>query len=277
MDPARCSEMSATGKSSSIRAPPFSGSAMSEGTGQCSTPACPCGRPGNTAGPSRDVRAYRRFQPQGRTMQGGCRGRGRAEVEDGGPLGEPVDAIETGTRTVGEVARMAGVTVRTLHHYDEVGLLRPSARSRSGYRGYDAGDLARLQQVLAYRELGFGLEEVARAARRRGRPGRAPAPAARAGHASGSSGCTGCSDHPGQDDGGTHDGHPADPAGDARGLRRARPDRVRARRRSERWGDTDAYRHRSPGPRRTARTTGCGSRPRPSRSTRGSPRPWRRV
>jgi DNA-binding transcriptional MerR regulator len=61
---------------------------------------------------------------------------------------------------VGEVARLAGVTVRTLHHYDEIGLLRPRGRSAAGYRLYDESDLVRLQAVLAYRELGFGLEEI---------------------------------------------------------------------------------------------------------------------
>ncbi len=63
---------------------------------------------------------------------------------------------------VGEVARLAGVTVRTLHHYDEIGLLRPRGRTTSGYRQYDDADLLRLQRILAYRELGFGLDEVAR-------------------------------------------------------------------------------------------------------------------
>ena len=63
---------------------------------------------------------------------------------------------------VGEVARLAGVTVRTLHHYDEIGLLRPGARSAAGYRLYDGDDLLRLQRVLAYRELGFGLDEIGR-------------------------------------------------------------------------------------------------------------------
>jgi len=67
---------------------------------------------------------------------------------------------ETATHTIGEVARLAGITVRTLHHYDEVGLLRPSGRSRSGYRSYDAADIARLQRVLGYRELDFSLEEI---------------------------------------------------------------------------------------------------------------------
>ena len=67
----------------------------------------------------------------------------------------------TGGRTVGEVAAMAGVTVRTLHHYDRIGLLSPSGRSSSGYRLYAPDDLDRLHQVLLYRELGFSLEDVA--------------------------------------------------------------------------------------------------------------------
>jgi len=64
--------------------------------------------------------------------------------------------------SVGAVARLAGVTVRALHHYDRIGLLRPSVRSSAGYRGYDQADLARLQRVLAYRELGFSLEDIGR-------------------------------------------------------------------------------------------------------------------
>jgi DNA-binding transcriptional MerR regulator len=59
------------------------------------------------------------------------------------------------------VARLAGVTVRTLHHYDRIGLLSPSGRTATGYRVYGAHDLDRLHQVLVYRELGFPLEEVA--------------------------------------------------------------------------------------------------------------------
>ena len=62
---------------------------------------------------------------------------------------------------VGEVAALAGVTVRTLHHYDRIGLLSPSGRTSSGYRQYSPADLDRLHQVLLYRELGFPLEEVA--------------------------------------------------------------------------------------------------------------------
>jgi DNA-binding transcriptional MerR regulator len=63
--------------------------------------------------------------------------------------------------TVGELARLAGITVRTLHHYDRIGLVRPGERTSAGYRSYDGRDLDRLQQVLVYRELGFPLEEVA--------------------------------------------------------------------------------------------------------------------
>lgn len=63
--------------------------------------------------------------------------------------------------TVGELARHTGVTVRTLHHYDELGLVKPSARSGAGYRLYDDRDLLRLQHALRLRALGFQLHEVA--------------------------------------------------------------------------------------------------------------------
>ena len=53
------------------------------------------------------------------------------------------------------------MTVRTLRHYDEIGLVQPSARTVAGYRVYSAGDVERLREVLAYRRLGFGLREVA--------------------------------------------------------------------------------------------------------------------
>lgn len=66
------------------------------------------------------------------------------------------------TYTVGDVAKMAHVSVRTLHHYDELGLLAPSARTDAGYRLYTDGDLKRLQQVLFYRELGMPLDEIRR-------------------------------------------------------------------------------------------------------------------
>ncbi|MGW3011973.1 MerR family transcriptional regulator [Streptomyces sp. NPDC001219] len=63
--------------------------------------------------------------------------------------------------SVGQVAAFAGVTVRTLHHYDEIGLLQPGERNHAGHRRYGEDDLDRLQQILFYRELGFPLEEVA--------------------------------------------------------------------------------------------------------------------
>ncbi|MFF0745551.1 MerR family DNA-binding transcriptional regulator [Streptomyces sp. NPDC004111] len=62
---------------------------------------------------------------------------------------------------MGRVAKLAGVSVRTLHHYDQIGLVRPSARTAGGYRAYAAADVERLREVLVYRRLGFGLREVA--------------------------------------------------------------------------------------------------------------------
>ncbi|WAZ27307.1 MerR family transcriptional regulator [Streptomyces cinnabarinus] len=59
------------------------------------------------------------------------------------------------------MAELTGVSVRTLHHYDEIGLVRPSARTAAGYRAYSAVDVERLREVLAYRRLGFGLREIA--------------------------------------------------------------------------------------------------------------------
>lgn len=64
--------------------------------------------------------------------------------------------------TVGAVASLVGVTVRTLHHWDEIGLAAPSDRTAAGYRLYTASDIARLHRVLVYRELGVSLEETAR-------------------------------------------------------------------------------------------------------------------
>jgi DNA-binding transcriptional MerR regulator len=61
---------------------------------------------------------------------------------------------------VGELARRTGLTVRTLHHYDAIGLVRPSLHTEAGYRLYTAGDVARLQQVISLRQLGFALEEI---------------------------------------------------------------------------------------------------------------------
>lgn len=62
--------------------------------------------------------------------------------------------------SVGQVAGISGVTVRTLHHYDEVGLLCPGGRSPAGYRLYSEEDLERLERILFYKELGFPLEGI---------------------------------------------------------------------------------------------------------------------
>jgi DNA-binding transcriptional MerR regulator len=61
---------------------------------------------------------------------------------------------------VGELAERTGLTVRTLHHYDEIGLLRPSHRSGAGHRLYGAEDLGRLLQILSLRQAGLSLEEI---------------------------------------------------------------------------------------------------------------------
>jgi DNA-binding transcriptional MerR regulator len=62
--------------------------------------------------------------------------------------------------TVRKVAKMAGITVRTLHHYDALGLLAPTTRSAAGYRIYEEADLLRLQQILFFRELGLPLGQI---------------------------------------------------------------------------------------------------------------------
>lgn len=62
--------------------------------------------------------------------------------------------------SVSAVARLAGITVRTLHHYDEVGLFRPERRSAAGYRRYSERDLVRLQEILFYRELGLSIAAI---------------------------------------------------------------------------------------------------------------------
>lgn len=62
--------------------------------------------------------------------------------------------------TVKQVADLAGVTVRTLHHYDRIGLLKPEGATDAGYRIYSENDLERLQQILFFRELGFELKQI---------------------------------------------------------------------------------------------------------------------
>lgn len=63
---------------------------------------------------------------------------------------------------VGELSKVTGVTVRTLHYYDEIGLLTPSCHTESGHRLYQASDVARLQQIKSLQQLGFTLEETAK-------------------------------------------------------------------------------------------------------------------
>ena len=69
-------------------------------------------------------------------------------------------AMRSEALKVGELARRTGLTVRTLHHYDEIGLLKPSLHTEAGYRLYTGPDIARLQQVVSLRQLGLSLEEV---------------------------------------------------------------------------------------------------------------------
>ncbi|MBE1461253.1 MerR family transcriptional regulator [Kibdelosporangium phytohabitans] len=62
--------------------------------------------------------------------------------------------------TVGEVSTRLGVTVRALHHWDDIGLARPSLRTAAGYRLYTAGDVERLHRIVVYREIGVGLDRI---------------------------------------------------------------------------------------------------------------------
>lgn len=62
--------------------------------------------------------------------------------------------------TVGELSKLTGITVRTLHHYDEIGLVTPSDRTPAGYRLYDDADVRRLHDVLLFRELGVALDDI---------------------------------------------------------------------------------------------------------------------
>ena len=63
-------------------------------------------------------------------------------------------------KTVKEVSEFTGVSVRTLHHYDAIGLLKPAKVTEAGYRLYDDAALSRLQTILFYRELQFPLKEI---------------------------------------------------------------------------------------------------------------------
>jgi DNA-binding transcriptional MerR regulator len=65
------------------------------------------------------------------------------------------------TWSIGELAAQTGLTVRTLRHYDEIGLARPSRRTAAGHRRYTAGDVRRLHRIVALRGFGFALPEIA--------------------------------------------------------------------------------------------------------------------
>lgn len=64
--------------------------------------------------------------------------------------------------SISDAAAFAGVSARVLRHYDELGLMTPSSRTTAGYRQYSDDDLARLQRIAAYRELGIGLDDIRR-------------------------------------------------------------------------------------------------------------------
>jgi DNA-binding transcriptional MerR regulator len=68
--------------------------------------------------------------------------------------------MRSGLWRVGELAKRTGVSVRTLHWYEEIGLMAPSQRSEAGHRLYAAEDLGRLQQIRSLRQLGFSLDEI---------------------------------------------------------------------------------------------------------------------
>ena len=70
------------------------------------------------------------------------------------------DESDAAELTVGQVATRLGLTVRTLHHWDEIALAMPSSRSTAGYRLYAANDLERLRRILVYRDLGLDLEAI---------------------------------------------------------------------------------------------------------------------
>lgn len=80
------------------------------------------------------------------------------------PASRTEDAVPGQTWKVGELAARTGLTIRTLHHYDAIGLLSPSDRTGSlhgsGHRLYTAADVAKLHQILCLKQLGFGLEQI---------------------------------------------------------------------------------------------------------------------
>ncbi|QHC24679.1 MerR family transcriptional regulator [Streptomyces sp. GS7] len=76
--------------------------------------------------------------------------------------GAGAEPIGSDGLTVGRAAALVGVSVKTLHHWDAIGLVRPGGRTWAGYRVYSGDDVARIHRVLVYRELGFPLAEIGR-------------------------------------------------------------------------------------------------------------------
>ena len=72
----------------------------------------------------------------------------------------PLFGKEIPMRTVNEVSKLTGVSIRTLQYYDSIGLLKPTEYTEVGYRLYDEEALERLQQILLFRELEFPLKEI---------------------------------------------------------------------------------------------------------------------
>ncbi|GAA4622413.1 MerR family transcriptional regulator [Actinoallomurus vinaceus] len=87
-----------------------------------------------------------------------------SDAREQGPItaGEDTEPIGPDGLTVGRAAALVGVSVKTLHHWDAIGLVRPSERTWAGYRVYSGDDVARIHRVLVYRELGFPLAEIGR-------------------------------------------------------------------------------------------------------------------
>lgn len=82
------------------------------------------------------------------------------DATDPGVAADSTDATDAEGLTVGRVSSRLGVTVRALHHWDDIGLARPSLRTAAGYRRYTAADLERLHRIVVYREIGLGLDEI---------------------------------------------------------------------------------------------------------------------
>ena len=88
--------------------------------------------------------------------------RSPAAVSNDGSMTNDEHEVSADGLTVGRAAALVGVSVKTLHHWDAIGLVRPSSRTWSGYRVYSGEDIARVHRVLVYRELGLPLAEIGR-------------------------------------------------------------------------------------------------------------------